>query len=457
MQATILDRPLREYDEREQRRLLDYEKNKAFEEKTDIAERLGYPLNTTVHYEMHGGAAYCLSDTIHRPFHDQTRQTMVTGEWKFTGENAFEAERLRLEHEESLMVDALGRGELSGNVLVKVSKVPDAVANGTASVDGYRRDLLRSFVRIYYRTGKDGISCYLFSLDGNSTAGFQRVENLVNMKLADRPSESVLADGSLFDWQSDDLATQVELLGEEVRLRYDEGVFGDTGRQTYAGSEYTDRANAFQVIEQHLDLFNEHYRAICDVAVRALSTRDRKHFLETMRKQTAAAIKLRSQGTYVESIGDGLVAAEAEAGEYGRECATTGMDQVQQAGSDKEITMTCPFCGLPTVGNPCAARLVCDRCSAEVASGRVVSKGIGRQAALRRLQQQSSAEEQTNVVALDTKKKKEAFARQFGANATVRTVVRVCDASETVTDKYTGEVYCDDMQASDLARAAHAA
>ncbi|TXG76050.1 hypothetical protein E6P97_04315, partial [Patescibacteria group bacterium] len=155
-----------------------YEENVRFEEMTDIAERLGYPIDTTIRYEMYGGAAYALSDTVHRPFHNQTLLAMQRGRTLFTGDQAFEAERLRLEHEEALQVDAFGRGDLAGDVLVKLSKVPDAVVEGRTSIKGYRRDLMRSFVRLYYRDG-GGVVCRLFTLDGNSQKGMFAISGLL--------------------------------------------------------------------------------------------------------------------------------------------------------------------------------------------------------------------------------------------------------------------------------------
>lgn len=365
-----------------------YVENQRFEERTDIGERLGYHVAATIHYEMKGGAAYCLTDTKHRPFHEQTGQAKEAGRWKFTGVNAFESERLGLEHDEALMVDAFGRGELSGNVLIKVSKVPDAVVNGTASVDGYRRDLLRSFVRIYYKERGGMVSCLLFSLDGNNKAGLQNIASLAHMDIAGRPSEVVLSDHTLLDWQSDDLEAQVQMLGEEIKLRYDEGVLAETGQKTYAGSSFTDRTTALQVIEKHNDLFEEHWRAISEVQGRVLSADDKEAFLEDMRRKTAAAIKLRENGATVGSISDGAVASEAASGDYGRECATNGMNQTDQAEGalekDWKRKTNCPICGAQDVwaekkgetikGLDCGCEL--DVCTGRVRKGPGVRKPV---------------------------------------------------------------------------------
>lgn len=445
MQTATLERPAVESN-----RLRDFERyldNQRFEEKTDIGERLGYHIQATLRYEMRGGAAYCLSDTKDRPFHEQTRAAMETGKWKFTAENAFEAERLRLEYEESLLVDALGRGELDGTVLVKVSKVPDAVVEGTASVNGYRRDLMRSFVRIYYKT-PEGILCTLFSLDGNNQAGLTAVGNVIDMELASRGSEAVLADAKLLDWHSDDMETQVALLKERMIKDYDDGVYAETGKKTYAGSEFTDRASALQVIDNHPDLFEEHWRAVSEVQGRLLDAQQQEEYLEETRRKTAAAMKLREQGESVGSIGDESVATEAASNDYGRECATNGMNQTEKSvEKGKEIEMTCPFCGQKTKGDPCAVILECTKCGARVENGKVVStgnSGHGSESASEGAAADIAKGKKPSVETAVTNERTETTAnamvqRLFGKHAILRTRVVVGNKETSVFNKVTGQ------------------
>lgn len=418
--------------------------NQRFEEKTDLSERLGYHISTSIDYEMIGGSAYALTDAKHRPFHEQTLAAYETGRWKFTGNNAFEAERLRLENEEALLVDAFGRGELPGNILIKFSKVPDAVVDGTASVNGYRRDLMRSFVRIYYMTGEKTLSCQIFSLDGNSATGLKNIEPLIGMRLHGTESEKALGQHTLLDWRSDDLSAQIELLKEEIIFRYDEGVLADTGQKTYAGSSFNDRANALQIIEKHPDLFDEHWRAVSGVQTRILSESDREDFLEEIRRKTAAAIKLRESGSSVDSIGDASVATEAESGEYGRECATSGMSQAELSEIGKEINMTCPFCGLSTKGDPCAVILECDKCHARIEYGRVASKGIGRAAARQALKPKTTQsfgaaiEKNTPIKGVEASRELSAIKHLFGEYAILRSRVAFGNSVTDVIDRRTG-------------------
>lgn len=446
MQTATLERPVVESN-----RLRDFERyldNQRFEEKTDIGERLGYHIQATLHYEMRGGVAYCLSDTKERPFHEQTLAAMEAGRWKFTEENAFEAERLRLEYEESLLVDALGRGELEGNVLIKFSKVPDAVVDGSASVNGYRRDLMRSFVRIYYREPGDGVTCVLFSLDGNSSKGLQAAEKIVGMQLQGRPSEEVLAGSRVVSWESDDIETQVALFKERIIKEYDDGAYEETGRRTYAGSEFTDRASALQVIDNHEDIFEEHWAAVSAVQGRALEAELKEEYLEDTRRKTAAAIKLREQGEDVASIGDEIVATEATSKEYGRECSTNGMNQTEKSvEKGKEIEMTCPFCGKKTKGDPCAAILECTKCGARVENGKVVSEGDSRadyaettddpRATSKSLEARRTRSESTELQRATEVKIAQ---RIFGERAVVHTRVVVGNKETNIFDKKTGRM-----------------
>lgn len=424
-----------------------FEENQRFEEKTDIGERLGYHIDHTLAYEMRDGAAYCLSDTKERPFHDQTYEAMEAGRWKFTGANAFEAERLRLEHQEALTVDAFGRGELSGNVLVKVSKIPDAVVDGTARVDGYRRDLMRSFVRLYYLTSDNSVACCLFSLDSNSKKGFENIERFVGMTMNERPSEAVLADGTVFDWQSDDLETQIALFKEKIILEYDKGVYEESGKKTYAGADFSDRSNALQIIDKHQDLFEEHWQAVADSAVRVLAAEDREAFLESMRRKTAAAIKLREIGQAVGSIGDASVANEAETGQYGRECATNGMNQAEKDLLDdwQRKVKNCPLCGRPNVVATKAGETISGSCGCwkNVCTGESYTAGAQLDSFTDMMQTLFSKDhpETSDYTLYSHSLERIKWIRaNFGNDAEERRVVRAGTQDILVTDRRTGEI-----------------
>ncbi len=346
----------------EQRHYLNYERfeaNKRFEEMTDLAERLGYPISLTISYEMKQGSAYCTTDTKERPFHLQTEQAKVDGKFKFTGDQAFEYTRLSHEHDEALMVDQLGRGELEGNILIKYSKIPDAVVSGETDISGYRRDLLRHFVRIYYRTDT-GVECKLFTLDSNSKKGAEYAGMILGLDTS-KSSEELLADYRIL-FVSDDPVDYVEHLETLTIERYDRGVFEETEKKTYAGSNYNDRYDAMNVIASHSHLVEEHMDAIAHI--RGIVSGDHKteNVLESTRQRSAAAIKLASMGQNVGSISDTSVATEASNNEYGRDCATSlGMNQAQQNMENKWTQGECQVCFTKTSVGSC---MVCARCSA---------------------------------------------------------------------------------------------
>ena len=84
----------------------------------------------------------------------------------------------------------------------------------------------------------------------------------------------------------------------------------------------------------------------------------------------------------------------------------------------ENIWMTCPFCGLATYGDPCASRLVCNMCAAEVRDGKVVSTGKGRSAALRnRHDKPSMAEELIRPPKQAVRRKTDTIKQAYGENA----------------------------------------
>lgn len=332
MPQAIQQRQNREIIEQHRREAYEqFELNQEFEEKTDIAERLGYAIDVTISYRMKNGKAYCVSDTQDRPFSNQTFLALQRGQANFTGSQAFEAVRLSHEHDEALMVDEFGAGTLDGNVLMKLSRVPDAVVAGTTDIKGYRRDILRSFVRLYWREDTM-VHCRLFTLDQNNQAGLQRVGELLDIAI-DRSSEDILADHTLL--QVPDSPRQFLFgLTESIKQTYDSSVLATTGRNSYAGSLWHEQSDAMAAIDAQEYLFREHMKSVRAIRQLGLNAAAKDDLLEIERQRTAAAIKLASSGVEIGSSSDGAVSTEVASGNYGRECATAsenGMNQAQQA------------------------------------------------------------------------------------------------------------------------------
>ena len=342
----------------EQRREQDYERfeaNRRFEEMTDIAERLSYPIDTTIQYEFHDDALYATTDRVERPFHNQTFQAMQAGELQYIGDQSFQRTRLRLEHEEALLCDQLAAGMLGGNVMFKFSKVPDAVVEGRTNINGYRRDLHRSFVRMYYTTDT-GVNCRLFTLDHNHTEGVKRAGELLGID-ATLPSEEVLAAHTTLNVPGDP-EEFVARMTERVIEAYDQAMFMDTAKPTHAGSYFLNEQDAMSAITTQPQLLQQHMDAITSIMARGLG----EESLEHERRKTAAAIKLATEGHDVSSSGDSSVAAEVASGDYGRECATpNGMNQAAQSAENKWSPGECQVCFAKTMVGSCA---VCASCAA---------------------------------------------------------------------------------------------
>lgn len=421
--------PANTIDQHRQRDQERFETNRRFEEMTDIAERLGYPIDTTINYELRGGMLYALSDTVDRPFRNQTFLAMQQGKEAFTGDQAFEYDRLRLEHEEALLVESFARGDVEGDVLVKYSKVPDAVVMGETSISGYRRDLLRSFVRVYSRS-QAGVKCRLFSLDGNNPMAVAKVGELLSLDTT-RPSEEVLASHSIFS-VPEGAADFVDELIEYSKQIYDEEHYRVTGERTHAGSRYVDKGNAMQEIARHDSLISQHMAAISDIMNYGRNTSDIEGLLEAERKRTAAAIKLACEGIDIHSTADSAVSAEVVSGNYGRECATaTGMNQVQQNMENVWRFGECQVCFRKTSVGSCR---VCASCAAADERGADLLKL--REHNLRKLQVRNTMASVVlkPEVRPGSRAKTDTIRRQYGEYARVRRRLVVGDSVNEVYD-----------------------
>lgn len=422
----------------ETRRHQDYERfeaNRRFEEMTDIAERLGYPIDVTIHYELRGDTVYAATDTVERPFHNQTFQAMKAGEHQYAGDQAFQRERLRLEHEEALMVDRFASGQLDGNVLIKYSKVPDAVVEGRTSINGYRRDLLRSFVRMYYRTDS-GVSCRLFTLDHNLRHAVEKVGKLLDIDTT-RPSEEVLADHTLLTVPTDPEYFVSQLVDRTIET-YDRAAAAETGSYTHAGSHYLDKRDAMSAITKQPHLISQHMDAVTAIMQQGLG----EAVLEQERKRTAAAIKLASEGFEVTSTADTAVTSEAETGQYSRDCATAnGMNQAAKSMENKWSLGECQVCFVRTKVGSCA---VCASCAAADDRGVDLLK-LRDQNLRRRHVKQSMAVESIKQTNTSPKKlsKRELVKRQYGEYAELRHVTTIGGAKKQVVHRRSEEVLAE--------------
>lgn len=419
-----------------------YEQNRRFEEMTDLAERIGFPIETTISYQLRGGSLYALSDTTSRTFLDQTHQAMQEGKYLFSGDQLFEATRRAHEYYEAIDAEQLARGLLGGNVMVKVSKVPDAVVDGTTSIKGYRRDLLRTFVRMYYED--DGfVRCKLFSVDHNNQEGLDRIGTLIGLQLTGRGSEDILADKQIFDVENPDAF--VRELSERSIAVYDEAVYEETGVPTRAGSLYIDQSDAQTAVESQPHLLQSHFDAISTIVGMGLNLQAQEDLLEIERKRTAAAISLAARGFVVTSSSDGSVSAEVSNGNYSRECAIATQNAMQQGEADLtkdwiKVVEHCPICGKSKVLASKNGEIITGSCgcSLNVCTGEYT-----------RIQPMTSKPSPIDQSVEKKPSTRQAVKRLYGETAILRTQSVIGGAVHTITDTSTGTVL---NSSSDLRR-----
>lgn len=325
-----------------------FEANRRFQERTDIAERIGYPIRTLIPYELYGGGLYARTDTEYVRFSERTYRAMREAPYLFTGDQAFEVTRRQHEHEEALQVEAFARGELDGNVFVKVSKVPDAIVADETSIKGYKRDTLRTFVRVYSRDGDGDLECRLFSLDYNDQDGLRAVEGILRMDLTSRSSEDILADHMLF--QTDGVPSEFsEKLIDDITHGYDDAIFARTGEVRHAGSLFDNSVDAQRAVDQQTYFMTKHYKAIDAIVGMALNPSAKNDLLGKERERTAAAIALVLGGRRIESISELDISAEVATGKYDGDCALPTENAMQQGESElfdnwKKRVDKCPMC-----------------------------------------------------------------------------------------------------------------
>lgn len=274
------------------------------------------------------------------------------------------------------------------DVMVVLSPIPDAVIYGGADLGAYDIQRKKTLVRIFQRT-EEGIRSTSISLDGTDRQGLQAIARQFGQSITDDAgSEDILA-MRLWGYASvlhDPIKT--------VRRRYDEQLERQLGGRWYGGRQDGEVMDALSFIVKQNDIVTAHMRRLEQIPEHDVRARKDARF------DFAAALDDRRHG--ITNAGSGVIdlagagaVARAEGREYKSDCPTgeaqnqnpndptRAQEAAKKLYEKSEVkAMTCPFCGLTTHGDPCAFRLVCTRCAAEVRGGRIFSKGIGRKAVL---------------------------------------------------------------------------
>lgn len=384
--------------QREYTRFVEFnDQRMVIDELTDASERLAMVMHNPFEFEMGGDGELHAEDGSN--LGEVLRNSVLVAEEIVRTNPQFMTElirrRIELQEYDEQRRLALG-SEGDPDVMVVLSPIPDAVLYDGVDLGAYDTARKKTLVRIFERT-EEGIRSTSISLDGTDRRGLQAIAGQFGQTITDDAgSEDILA-MRLWGYSSvlnDPIKT--------VRRRYDEQLEQQFGGKWYGGRQDGDVMDAMSFIVQQTDIVEAHMRR-----VRQIPQSDKKA-LENARFDFAATLDDRRQG--VTRIGGGAVdlaasgnVARSEGREYKGDCPTADVQAQSQDPNDpsraqeaakklyekSEVkAMTCPFCGLTTYGDPCAFRLVCTRCSAEVRGGRIFSRGIGRKAALAKEEQE---------------------------------------------------------------------
>ena len=389
-----------------------------------------------------------MTSIIPQPMIHITGDAVIDGRSRYYGKTEFQNVRLGLEHEEVALFDQMIRGENAGNVMVVVSPIPDAVVNDPDSIEGYRTDLMRSLVRIYYILPDGRPRCRMLSIDRSNPEILMALARQLNLPIASwAGSEDMLSRRGIFSMDSvDDIA--IAQLAEHVIDTADSAMLAMTGEPLYAGSKFSSVEDALTMVKRYPWLLEECRVKVRIIEASGLSDVDKKARREEQIKRTTGAIHAAIDGHAVSSSSDGVAGGYVANNNYDQDCPTgpSALENTLATSTDKEVSMTCPYCGLTTKGDPCAFRLACSNCDAEVRGGKLYNKGIGRAAALARranketfghtVQSQGSEKKPKNDILSN-----ETIKRQFGHNAIVKSETVIGGKERLVVDKKTNQVY----------------
>ncbi len=190
---------------------------------------------------------------------------------------------------------------------------------------------------------------------------------------------------------------------EAMTEAYDAVLASKTGRPHYAGRPVdtgVQEGNAWSEVTRHSDLIEYFMGQIEALASQSLSDRETETAKKRLTYGVWARIREKCDEQSMEwgglgtppsgnSIGaevESAYAAAAGRGEvlFGCGGSITG-EQAILSTSAKNVfesifgkKMSCPFCGASQYGDPCASRLYCPSCTAEVRDGKVISDGRAR-------------------------------------------------------------------------------
>lgn len=401
------------------------------DEITGVTEKIAAPMRNTFPYELKEDGLYFQGQRIDRILDKAIAVNLEVV--KAQPQFMTELQRNYVEREEYDQERLLAEGLAphGADILAVISTVPEAVMQGV-DLGAYDKKRMKTLVRIYQKTDT-GIDATSLSLDLSDRDGVRSIARLFGQEIPeDATSLEIL---SMRFWGHSGAIRRDAV--SMVREVYDKVLSDKFGGSWFAGRQDAEIIDALTFVEMQSDLIDQHMAEIERIH---LSGGD-KQALKEARHNFAAFITRRLRGQEdVTSLADAGAIATANGESYTGDCpeATTAAQAVAELMGERH--MTCPFCGLTTYGDPCASRLVCSKCSAEVNNGRIVSKGIGRQNALALMKSKHAFQKEVLEKENEQFMNRRAFAKSlFGKLVEIRYEIEVGGASWIAYDPSTGQ------------------
>ncbi len=309
-----------------------------FNAMTDASERLpSLPIDTR-DWQLIGD-----DGLVYSRFGGRMADLVRAGYEQSTGAGyAHEAARRLLEYQEALEVEALCAGRLSGNLLVKISPLPDTVISGVHQTPGYQQNV--ALVRLYFAdAGRGRLLTRCLSLELSNQAAIRQAARQLGWHLQPGGSEAILASRQVLRADAADWANPGDRLKEAYYAAL--GKWRELGGLAIKNSLDRPGRDALSFVRAHPDLLKRYLGNLASARRTADGAAALARLQEEAMRRYAAALDSRRRGR-TSAAGQRSVLERLDS--YGGSCAVlTAKDQARQAGMLKgEIkNVTCPLCG----------------------------------------------------------------------------------------------------------------
>lgn len=338
---------------------INHERENWRDEVTDAAERLRMPMEHSFSYKLIDGKLYSefgksIDVVVANGIADIRPKVALQPDLQF------ELDRRLLDQEELEEVKTLQPGEK----LVTILPIPDAVRNGTTTIDGYDRQRMRALVRVSEHTLDGSFTIACFSLDKSDYGGLQAAAQTVEHTIADGlGSEAIMAQRQRVGGE-----TSAKEMIDTMRAAYDIQLAKTYGGLWYAGRPHQSSETALEFVLNQPDLVTQHTKIMRDLGVRfsgvelTLKQHEARYNFaavldDRLNKKEVGAHSFESSGTQ----------ARVDGKSFDGDCPTTTAQQAVQLGFKTETLMcvTCPFCSNTVDAKKTAHGIQCPDCLTE--------------------------------------------------------------------------------------------